>query len=96
VFPYSFSTQHPNQQQWQTTWDRQKLFTSVGPNTAGTDPINFVSPGSIGDADIVVNDGSVFQPMYGFGGSLSGYSVYLFSIDSLTRHLTQLIHLHLH
>ncbi|KAF9448810.1 glycoside hydrolase family 30 protein [Macrolepiota fuliginosa MF-IS2] len=56
---------------WQTTWDRAKLFTSVGPNSAGTSPINFATPGAIGDADISVNDNSVFQTIAGFGGSLT-------------------------
>lgn len=46
----------------------------MGPNSAGTDPINFVSPGVIADADIVVNDGSVFQSMAGFGGTLTDSS----------------------
>lgn len=59
--------------QWQTTWDRGHLFGSVGPNSAGTDPINFVSPGGIGDADIVVSDGAIFQGIDGFGGTLSAY-----------------------
>lgn len=44
---------------WQTTWDRSKLFTSLAP----TSPINFVSPGTTGSADIVVNDGAVYQQM---------------------------------
>nr|BAK52530.1 glucan endo-1,6-beta-glucosidase [Lentinula edodes] len=52
---------------WQTTWDRSGLFTSLAPST----PINFVSPGAIGSADIVVDDSSVFQTVYGFGGSLT-------------------------
>ncbi|KJA25268.1 glycoside hydrolase family 30 protein [Hypholoma sublateritium FD-334 SS-4] len=39
---------------WQTTWDRSKLFTSLAPSS----PINFVTPGAIGSADIVVNDGT--------------------------------------
>lgn len=58
--------------QWSTTWDRSKLFTydNLGPN-----PINFASPGAIGSADIVVNDGTQYQPMYGFGGSLSTYEL---------------------
>lgn len=55
--------------QWQTTWDRAKLFSSVGPST----PINFVTPGAIGDADIVVNDGTTYQSIAGFGGTLSEY-----------------------
>ncbi|KAJ3488425.1 hypothetical protein NLI96_g2859 [Meripilus lineatus] len=59
---------------WSTTWDRSKLFTydNLGPN-----PINFASPGAIGSADIVVNDGTQYQPMYGFGGSLTDSSALL-------------------
>ena len=37
-------------------------------------PINFVSPGPIGSADIVINDVAVYQTIYGFGGSLSKFS----------------------
>lgn len=53
--------------QWQTTWDRSQLFTyqKISP------PINFTSPSGKGSADIVVNDGSTFQSVWGFGGSLS-------------------------
>ncbi|CAL1712943.1 unnamed protein product [Somion occarium] len=59
---------------WSTTWDRSKLFTytNLGPN-----PINFVSPGPIASADIVINDGTQFQPVYGFGGSLTDSSAKL-------------------
>ncbi len=55
---------------WQTTWDRSKLFTSLAPSS----PINFVTPGAIGSADIVVNDGTLYQSIAGFGGSLSKIS----------------------
>ncbi|KAF8797523.1 glycoside hydrolase family 30 protein [Phlegmacium glaucopus] len=55
---------------WQTTWDRNKLFTSLAPSS----PINFVTPGPIGSANIVVDDTSVFQPIIGFGGSLTDSS----------------------
>ncbi|KAF9485722.1 glycoside hydrolase [Pholiota conissans] len=55
---------------WQTTWDRSKLFTSLAPSS----PINFVTPGAIGSADIVINDGTVFQSIAGFGGSLTDTS----------------------
>jgi hypothetical protein len=52
--------------QWQTTWDRTKLLTR------SSDPvINFVTKGAIGDADIVVSDGTVYQQMDGFGATLS-------------------------
>ncbi|KAF4609466.1 hypothetical protein D9613_012241 [Agrocybe pediades] len=56
--------------QWQTTWDRSKLFTSLAPST----PINFVTPGPIANADIVINDANVLQPILGFGGSLTDSS----------------------
>ena len=52
---------------WQTTWDRTNLFSNISPST----PINFVTPGPAASADIVINDGQQFQPVYGFGGSLS-------------------------
>jgi hypothetical protein len=55
--------------QWQTTWDRQKLFTRQ-PTTSGL-PINFGNPGAIGQADIVIEDTQVFQTMDGFGATLS-------------------------
>lgn len=56
---------------YSTTWNRSNLFnyTSLSPN-----PINFTSPGSIGDADIVVNDGTKYQDMFGFGASLTDSS----------------------
>ncbi|KAL1663291.1 glycoside hydrolase family 30 protein [Schizophyllum commune] len=54
------------QQIWDV-WDRTAIFTSVGSNP----PINFSSPSVIGDADITINDGQVYQSIYGFGGSLS-------------------------
>ena len=54
--------------QWSTTWDRSRLFTytNLSPN-----PINFVSPGSTGAADISVDDTSVLQSMAGYGATLS-------------------------
>ncbi|PBK71630.1 glucan endo-1,6-beta-glucosidase [Armillaria solidipes] len=52
---------------WQTTWDRSKLFTSLSPSS----PINFVSPGTIGSADISVDDTTTYQSVWGFGGSLT-------------------------
>jgi hypothetical protein len=54
--------------QWQTTWDRNILFTHFQPTP---EPINFVTPGAIGSADIVIDDSSVYQTVYGFGASLS-------------------------
>ena len=55
---------------WQTTWDRTNLFSNISPST----PINFVTPGAIGDADIVITDNTVYQQMVGFGGSLTDSS----------------------
>lgn len=54
--------------QYTTTWDRSSLFTY---KNLGSSPINFVTPGAIGTADIVVNDAQVYQTMFGHGGSLS-------------------------
>lgn len=58
--------------QWSTTWDRSDLFTytNLSPN-----PIDFVTPGATGSADIVVNDGTVYQDMIGFGASLSEFNL---------------------
>ncbi|KAL0571506.1 hypothetical protein V5O48_010456 [Marasmius crinis-equi] len=58
---------------WQTTWDRQKLFTSLAPSS----PINFVSPSVVGQADIRVDDTSVQQNIFGFGSSLTDSSAQL-------------------
>lgn len=55
---------------WQTTWDRSKLLTYTNQNP----PIQFQSPSSIGQADIVVTDSSTFQSVWGFGGSLTDSS----------------------
>ncbi|KAE9400866.1 glucan endo-1,6-beta-glucosidase [Gymnopus androsaceus JB14] len=60
---------------WQTTWDRSGLFSDVSPTT----PINFVSPGAIGSADIVVDDSIIYQNIYGFGGSLTDSAALLLS-----------------
>ncbi|KAI1793363.1 glycoside hydrolase [Ganoderma leucocontextum] len=56
---------------WSTTWDRSDLFTytNLSPN-----PITFVSPGAIGDADIVITDTSTYQSVWGFGASLTDSS----------------------
>ena len=88
------TTDHPGTQ-WQTTWDRSKLLTyqNLSPN-----PINFVSPGAIGQADIVVRDTSVYQTVYGFGASLSACAssrsraeraalLYAASFAAVLRHL---------
>ncbi|CAA7270553.1 unnamed protein product [Cyclocybe aegerita] len=55
---------------WQTTWDRSRLFTRLPMSS----PINFVTPGPIGSADIVVNEASRFQIISGFGASLTDSS----------------------
>ncbi|KAF9031585.1 glycoside hydrolase [Panaeolus papilionaceus] len=60
---------------WQTTWDRSKLFTSLSLSS----PINFASPGAIGDADIVIKDGTKYQSIAGFGASLTDSSALLLS-----------------
>ncbi|KAI0917434.1 hypothetical protein AcV5_007918 [Taiwanofungus camphoratus] len=61
---------------WSTTWNRDDLFTytNLSPN-----PIDFVSPGSTGQADIVVTDGTVYQQMVGFGATLTDSSAQLLS-----------------
>ncbi|KAG9104052.1 hypothetical protein FRC07_009862 [Ceratobasidium sp. 392] len=59
---------------WQTTWDRTKLLTrSTDPN------VNFVAKGAIGDADIVVSDGTVYQQIDGFGATLTDSSALILS-----------------
>jgi len=55
------------------------LFTYFQPTP---DPINFVNPGPIGSADIVVDDSSVYQTVYGFGASLSKRSRLLITVYS--------------
>ncbi|KAI9568162.1 glycoside hydrolase family 30 protein [Boletus coccyginus] len=59
---------------WQTTWDRQKLFSYFQPTP---DPIKFVTPGAIGSANIVIDDSAVHQTIYGFGASLTDSSASL-------------------
>ncbi|KAH8104653.1 glycoside hydrolase [Cristinia sonorae] len=59
---------------YSTTWDRSSLFTYTN---LGSKPINFGSPGAAASADIVINDGQQFQPVYGFGGSLTDSSAQL-------------------
>ncbi|KAF8637166.1 hypothetical protein AX17_003070 [Amanita inopinata Kibby_2008] len=58
---------------WQTTWDRSKLFTALQLSS----PINFKTPSVIGSADIQVEDSVVYQPVLGFGGSLTDSSAYV-------------------
>ena len=48
-------------------WDRTSLLSSVG----SANPVDFTSPGGAKSADIVVHDTQIYQPIYGFGGSLS-------------------------
>ncbi|KAK7028679.1 O-glycosyl hydrolase family 30-domain-containing protein, partial [Favolaschia claudopus] len=55
---------------WQTTWDRQKVFTSLAPSS----PINFGSPGAAASADIVVSETTTYQTINGFGGTLTDSS----------------------
>lgn len=50
-----------------TTWDRTSQFKYTNLAT----PINFVTPGSTGSADIKVDDSTVYQQIDGFGGTLT-------------------------
>ncbi|TFK47117.1 glycoside hydrolase [Heliocybe sulcata] len=59
---------------WQTTWDESELLTYFQPTP---DPITFGSPGTIGAADIVVDDTQVYQTVWGFGASLTDSSALL-------------------
>jgi len=61
---------------WQTTWDRDMLFTYFQPTP---DPINFVTPGPAASADIQIDDSSVYQTIYGFGAALTDSSASLLS-----------------
>ena len=54
--------------QYSTVWDRSKLFTYTN---LGSNPINFGAKGAIGQADIVVDDTTGYQRMFGHGGGLS-------------------------
>ncbi|OSD07331.1 glycoside hydrolase family 30 protein [Trametes coccinea BRFM310] len=56
---------------WATTWDRSSLFTytNLSPN-----PINFVSPGAIGQADITIEETPLAQAMVGYGATLTDSS----------------------
>jgi len=87
VFSKNFTTVDAYRSvQWQTTWDRQKLFTRQ-PTTSGL-PINFGPPGPTGSADIVVDDTQIFQTMDGFGATLSEHipvpSLYFFRSSCVT------------
>ncbi|TBU31803.1 glycoside hydrolase [Dichomitus squalens] len=61
---------------WATTWERSNLFTYTNLDSS---PIDFVSPGATGDADIVVDDTNVLQSMAGFGATLTDSSAQLLS-----------------
>jgi len=63
--------------QWQTTWDRSRLFRKLPLPS----PINFTSPGPIAGALIVVDDKKEYQTILGFGGALSNSLVV--TIDDL-------------
>ncbi|KAI0369367.1 glycoside hydrolase [Pilatotrama ljubarskyi] len=56
---------------WTSTWDKAQLFTytNLSPN-----PINFGSPGAIGQADITINDETLAQAMVGYGATLTDSS----------------------
>lgn len=55
---------------WQTTWDRSKLLTRLPQSS----PINFVTPGPIGSANIEVLDTQLYQNIDGFGSTLTDSS----------------------
>ncbi|KAL4251921.1 glycosyl hydrolase 30 family protein [Abortiporus biennis] len=60
---------------WTTTWDKQTLFSY---SNRASSPINFTTPGTTsGQAIISVDDTKTFQPVYGFGGSLTDASAKL-------------------
>ncbi|GBE84754.1 glycoside hydrolase superfamily [Sparassis latifolia] len=61
---------------WQTTWNRDALFTytNLSPN-----PISWKTPAAIGKADIVVDDSTKYQTMIGFGASLTDSSAQILS-----------------
>lgn len=52
-------------QQWQTTWNQTDLFSLKHTH------IPFTHPGTIGDANIVLDPNTVYQQMDGFGAALS-------------------------
>ena len=65
--------------QWQTTWDRSKLFSAVQLSS----PITFVAPGPAGNADIVIDDTAEYQTILGFGSTLSNPSLLPFLMNIL-------------
>ncbi|KAM6503070.1 Glycoside hydrolase superfamily [Amanita muscaria] len=60
---------------WQTTWDSSDLFTHVPMSSS----INFVTPGPVANADVVVSDSVVFQQIDGIGASLTDSSALILS-----------------
>lgn len=60
---------------WQTSWDQSSLLKSVKPSS----PINFATPILVGSANITIDDTKVYQPVLGFGGSLTDSSASLFN-----------------
>lgn len=54
--------------QYTTTWDRKSLFAYTN---LGSNPVNFGKPGATGQADIVINDNTGYQSIWGHGGALS-------------------------
>ncbi|EJT98624.1 glycoside hydrolase [Dacryopinax primogenitus] len=61
---------------WETAYDQSVLFERQYPSDL---PINFVTPGAIGAADIVVDDSTLYQPIDGFGGALTDSAAYILS-----------------
>lgn len=51
-----------------TLKDKSQLFAY---QNLASSPVNFITPGAKGDADIVVDDGQVFQTIVGYGASIS-------------------------
>ncbi|KZT50966.1 glycoside hydrolase family 30 protein [Calocera cornea HHB12733] len=60
---------------WVTAYDQSQLFQRQDLS----EPINFVSPSGTGQADIVVDDGSVYQDIDGFGAALTDSSAQVLS-----------------
>ncbi|THH14377.1 hypothetical protein EW146_g5945 [Bondarzewia mesenterica] len=57
----------------QQIYDISNLFTELSLSSS----INFITPGAIGDADIVVDDSTTYQGILGFGASLTDSSATL-------------------
>ncbi|PPQ69578.1 hypothetical protein CVT24_001378 [Panaeolus cyanescens] len=58
---------------WQTTWNGTNLFKALNPRP----PLDFVTPGPIGAADIVVSHSTIYQEIVGFGATLTDSSALL-------------------